>query len=68
MDPPKEHHQRMHRLEHVFAEMKQDPTATPQVMSKTAQKFESDISKSILQPRTADALVKMPDDDDDEQG
>ena len=48
--------------------MKQDPTATPQVMSKTAQKFESDISKSILQPRTADALVKMPDDDDDEQG
>ena len=58
----------MHRLEHVFAEMKQDPTATPQVMSKTAQKFESDISKSILQPRTADALVKMPDDDDDEQG
>jgi hypothetical protein len=31
-------------------------------MSKTAQEFEeSDISKSILQPRTADALVKMPD-------
>jgi hypothetical protein len=28
-------------------------------MSKTAQEFEeSDISKSILQPRTADALVK----------
>jgi hypothetical protein len=42
------------------AEMKQDPTATPQVMSKTAQEFEeSDISKSILQPRTADARIHV---------
>jgi hypothetical protein len=68
MDPPKEHHQGMRRLGHVFSEMKQDPTATPQVMPKTTQEFEEcGISKSILQPRTADAPVKMPD-DDDEQG
>lgn len=68
MDPPKGHHQRTHRPEQAFAEMKQDPIATPQAMPKTTQEFkEPVISGRILHPRTGDAPVKTPD-DDHEQG
>ena len=68
MNPPKEHHQQTHRLEHVFTEMKQDPTAIPQVIPKTTHEFEEPgISKGFLNSRTIEALVKMPN-DDDEQG
>lgn len=67
--PKKHHHRRTRRLEQAFAEMKADPTASPQVKRKTTQKLEepTSISESIPQPRAEDAPVKTPD-DDHEQG
>ena len=69
MGPPKKYHRRRtRRLEQAFAEMKADPTASPQVNRKTTQKLEEpSISESILQPQAGDAPVKTPD-DDHEQG
>ncbi|KAJ5203262.1 hypothetical protein N7449_005341 [Penicillium cf. viridicatum] len=70
MGPPqKHHHRRTRRREQAFAEMKADPTASPQVKRKTTQKLEEpSISESTLQPRAGDAPVKTPDDDHEQEG